>query len=334
MGLVYSASDVAKISQLLASAENEVAADPQTSAWLKASDNTSLINKTEALMQTRQFSATESLSHLTDRTIALRSGGEDSGAWGNIRQDKGNHSGRSFYQTAITIGVDKTDGISTTGIMANINRGHDSGDGGNEKHVQAGVGIYNSLGSDEGLFLDSALSYQLYHQDLSYSSELGKLPGKADSNMVLFSARAGYTFKFDEKSMFVEPVVGLDVGYLDGYSHANEVVKVEQKSGYPAYAVAGLRMGKHWSSSDNKGTTLVASALRQQSIGNSAPGTIMSDTYKSRDVAAKEDNRYRFDVSLQSTVADNLSANVAVGTSNGNNFATDYTGRVGISYSF
>jgi len=306
----------------------------EDASWLTASDNYSLLDKTKALLDSRQFAAAESLAHLTDRTIALRTTGEEAGVWGTIRQDKGGHSSRSFYQTVVTVGVDRTDGISTTGIMANINQGHDSGNKGREKHTQAGFGVYNSLGGEEGLFLDSALSYQRYHQKLTFSPELGALPGNADSNMILMSTRLGFKFKSTRYDVFIEPVVGIEAGYLDDYTLSNNVVNIHQKAGYPVNAVAGFRVGKHWGESMESGITLTAGVLRQQSIGSSAPGVTLSDAYKSREYPSKDDNRYRFDAGMLGKIDGSLSATIFVSSSSGDNFSTDYSGRVGFSYHF
>jgi outer membrane autotransporter protein len=152
--------------------------------------------------------------------------------------------------------------------------------------------------------------------------------------MILMSMRLGYTHKFNELNAFIEPILGIDGGYLDGYKISGSKASIHQKSGYPVNSVFGLRLGKQFGQPGGAGFTLTTGFLRQHSIGQSAPSVDLSDAFQTRQYSARDDNRYRYDVGISGDVSQRLTTKLHVATSHGDTFSTDYSGGVSLSYSF
>ncbi|MGJ0482738.1 S6 family peptidase [Pantoea agglomerans] len=301
--------------------------------WFTVYDNLPLIQRTRALMASRQYIFSEAVSQLFSRTDSLRASPEISGSWATIEQKHGSFLGLNSNDQTLNVGWDKRNGPHTAGISASYTQGEVKGEG-QEKHRLATVGAYYSWQSDAGWFVDGASRYMYLNQEMTLDPALRINGLKKDSQMLAGSLRTGYQFSLADDTLFFSPFVGISAGMMSGYTLKGEDAAVSLSSATPYFATSGIMVQKRGLGSLLPNVNFSASLAYQYSPGKNGSTTTLSDRQSDREYSAWSDNRYRSSVGLEGIIAPGLSLNAKVDTSFGGVFKTDYSGLVGLSYHF
>ena len=200
--------------------------------WFSVYDNLPLIQRTRALLASRQYIFSETVSQLHNRTDSLRASPESSGSWATIEQRKGRFLGLNTNQQTLNVGWDTRSDTQTVGFSASYTQGEVK-DGGSEKHRLATVGAYYSWQSDAGWFVDAASRYMYLNQELTLDPALHINGIKKDSQMLAGSLRTGYQFGLADDTLFISPYVGVSGGIMSGYTLKGEDAEVALSSATP-----------------------------------------------------------------------------------------------------
>ncbi|PZL85298.1 hypothetical protein CKF42_17660 [Pantoea sp. ARC270] len=301
--------------------------------WFSVSDNLPLIQRTRALIASRQYILSEAVSQLHNRTDSLRASPENSGSWATIEQRKGHFLGLDSSQQTLNVGWDSHNGTQTAGISASYTQGEIKG-AGHEKHRLATVGIYSSWQSDVGWFVDAASYYMHLNQEISLDPALYIHASKKESQMLTGSLRSGYQFGLSDNTLFISPYVGVSGGILSGYTLRGKDAGVSLSSSTPYFTTTGILVQKRGLGAWLPKVNLNAGIEYQYSPGEKGSTTTLSDRQSSRKYSAWSDNRYRSSIGLQGVITPDLALTAKVDTSFGGEFKTDYSGLIGLSYHF
>ncbi|RJT53533.1 S6 family peptidase [Rahnella variigena] len=301
--------------------------------WFSIYDNQALIQNSRALMASRQYIFSEAVNQLHQRTDSLRTSSERSGSWATFQQGKGSFLGLNASQQTLTVGWDKQSNGQIFGLSASYTQGQ-VGNKGKENHRMTTAGVYYSLLSDSGWFLDAASRYMYLNQELSLDSSLGIIAQKRDSHMLAGSLRTGYQLGLAHDTIFISPFVGVSAGALSGYSLKGQDAEVGLSSGNPYFATSGVMVQKRGLGAELQNINIFASIEYQYSPGKNGSKTTLTDRQSTREYDAWSDNRYRSSIGLEGNINRNLSLNAKVDKSFGGEFKTDYSGQVGFSYNF
>lgn len=301
--------------------------------WFSVYDNLPLIQRTRALLASRQYIFSETVSQLHNRTDSLRASPESSGSWATIEQRKGRFLGLNTNQQTLNVGWDTRSDTQTVGFSASYTQGEVK-DGGSEKHRLATVGAYYSWQSDAGWFVDAASRYMYLNQELTLDPALHINGIKKDSQMLAGSLRTGYQFGLADDTLFISPYVGVSGGIMSGYTLKGEDAEVALSSATPYFTTTGIMAQKRGLGVWLPNVNLSASIEYQYSPGKNGSTTTLSDRQSNRQYSAWSDNRYRSSVGLQGVITPDLSLIAKVDTSFGGEFKTDYSGQVGFAWHF
>ncbi|WP_425011626.1 S6 family peptidase [Pantoea agglomerans] len=301
--------------------------------WFSVYDNLPLIQRTRALLASRQYIFSETVSQLHNRTDSLRASPESSGSWATIEQRKGHFLGLNTNQQTLNVGWDTRSDTQTVGFSASYTRGEVKGEG-HEKHRLATVGTYYSWQSDAGWFVDAASRYMYLNQELTLDPALHINGVKKDSQMLAGSLRTGYQFGLADDTLFISPYVGVSGGIMSGYTLKGEDAEVALSSATPYFTATGIMAQKRGLGAWLPNVNLSASIEYQYSPGKNGSTTTLSDRQLNRQYSAWSDNRYRSSVGLQGVITPDLSLIAKVDTSFGGEFKTDYSGQVGFAWHF
>ena len=301
--------------------------------WFSVYDNLPLIQRTRALLASRQYIFSETVSQLHNRTDSLRASPESSGSWATIEQRKGRFLGLNTNQQTLNVGWDTRSDTQTVGFSASYTQGEVK-DGGSEKHRLATVGAYYSWQSDAGWFVDAASRYMYLNQELTLDPALHINGIKKDSQMLAGSLRTGYQFGLADDKLFISPYVGVSGGIMSGYTLKGEDAEVALSSATPYFTTTGIMAQKRGLGVWLPNVNLSASIEYQYSPGKNGSTTTLSDRQSNRQYSAWSDNRYRSSVGLQGVITPDLSLIAKVDTSFGGEFKTDYSGQVGFAWHF
>ncbi|WP_374044850.1 S6 family peptidase [uncultured Pantoea sp.] len=301
--------------------------------WFSVYDNLPLIQRTRALLASRQYIFSETVSQLHNRTDSLRASPESSGSWATIEQRKGRFLGLNTNQQTLNVGWDTRSDTQTVGFSASYTQGEVK-DGGSEKHRLATVGAYYSWQSDAGWFVDAASRYMYLNQELTLDPALHINGLKKDSQMLAGSLRTGYQFGLADDTLFISPYVGVSGGIMSGYTLKGEDAEVALSSATPYFTTTGIMAQKRGLGVWLPNVNLSASIEYQYSPGKNGSTTTLSDRQSNRQYSAWSDNRYRSSVGLQGVITPDLSLIAKVDTSFGGEFKTDYSGQVGFAWHF
>ncbi|MFL6613062.1 MAG: S6 family peptidase [Pantoea agglomerans] len=301
--------------------------------WFSVYDNLPLIQRTRALLASRQYIFSETVSQLHNRTDSLRASPESSGSWATIEQRKGRFLGLNTNQQTLNVGWDTRSDTQTVGFSASYTQGEVK-DGGSEKHRLATVGAYYSWQSDAGWFVDAASRYMYLNQELTLDPALHINGIKKDSQMLAGSLRTGYQFGLADDTLFISPYVGVSGGIMSGYTLKGEDAEVALSSATPYFTTTGIMAQKRGLGVWLPNVNLSASIEYQYSPGKNGSTTTLSDRQSNRQYSAWSDNRYRSSVGLQGVITPDLSFIAKVDTSFGGEFKTDYSGQVGFAWHF
>ena len=301
--------------------------------WFSVYDNLPLIQRTRALIASRQYIFSEAVSQLHNRTDSLRASPESSGSWATIEQRKGHFLGLNSNQQTLNVGWDTRSDTQTVGISASYTQGEVKG-GGHEKHRLATVGAYYSWQSDAGWFIDAASRYMYLNQALTLDPALHINGIKKDSQMLAGSLRTGYQFGLADDTLFISPYVGVSGGVMSGYTLKGKDAEVSLSSATPYFTTTGIMAQKRGLGVWLPNVNLSASVEYQYSPGKNGSTTTLSDRQSNRQYSAWSDNRYRSSVGLQGVITPDLSLIAKVDTSFGGEFKTDYSGQVGFALRF
>ncbi|MGC0864990.1 S6 family peptidase [Pantoea agglomerans] len=301
--------------------------------WFSVYDNLPLIQRTRALLASRQYIFSETVSQLHNRTDSLRASPESSGSWATIEQRKGHFLGLNTNQQTLNVGWDTRSDTQTVGFSASYTRGEVKGEG-HEKHRLATVGAYYSWQSDAGWFVDAASRYMYLNQELTLDPALHINGVKKDSQMLAGSLRTGYQFGLADDTLFISPYVGVSGGIMSGYTLKGEDAEVALSSATPYFTTTGIMAQKRGLGAWLPNVNLSASIEYQYSPGKNGSTTTLSDRQLNRQYSAWSDNRYRSSVGLQGVITPDLSLIAKVDTSFGGEFKTDYSGQVGFAWHF
>ena len=301
--------------------------------WFSVYDNLPLIQRTRALIASRQYIFSEAVSQLHDRTESLRALPESTGSWATIEQRKGRFLGLDSNQQTLNVGWDIRSDAHTVGISASYTQGDVKG-GGNEKHRLATMGIYYSWQSDAGWFVDASSRYMYLNQEITLDPALHINGVKKDSQILAGSLRTGYQFGLTDNTLFISPYIGLSGGAISGYTLKGEDADVALSSATPYFTTTGIMAQKRGLGVLLPNVNLSASIEYQYSPGKHGSTTTLSDRQSSREYSAWSDNRYRSSVGLQGVITPDLSLIAKVDTSFGGEFKTDYSGQVGFAWRF
>ena len=301
--------------------------------WFSVYDNLPLIQRTRALIASRQYIFSEAVSQLHDRTESLRALPESTGSWATIEQRKGRFLGLDSNQQTLNVGWDIRSDAHTVGISASYTQGDVKG-GGNEKHRLATMGIYYSWQSDAGWFVDASSRYMYLNQEITLDPALHINGVKKDSQILAGSLRTGYQFGLTDDTLFISPYIGLSGGAISGYTLKGEDADVALSSATPYFTATGIMAQKRGLGVLLPNVNLSASIEYQYSPGKHGSTTTLSDRQSSREYSAWSDNRYRSSVGLQGVITPDLSLIAKVDTSFGGEFKTDYSGQVGFAWRF
>ncbi|WP_425022980.1 S6 family peptidase [Pantoea agglomerans] len=301
--------------------------------WFSVYDNLPLIQRTRALIASRQYIFSEAVSQLHDRTESLRALPESTGSWATIEQRKGRFLGLDSNQQTLNVGWDIRSDAHTVGISASYTQGDVKG-GGNEKHRLATMGIYYSWQSDAGWFVDASSRYMYLNQEITLDPALHINGVKKDSQILAGSLRTGYQFGLTDDTLFISPYIGLSGGAISGYTLKGEDADVALSSATPYFTTTGIMAQKRGLGVLLPNVNLSASIEYQYSSGKHGSTTTLSDRQSSREYSAWSDNRYRSSVGLQGVITPDLSLIAKVDTSFGGEFKTDYSGQVGFAWRF
>lgn len=301
--------------------------------WFSVYDNLPLIQRTRALLASRQYIFSETVSQLHNRTDSLRASPESSGSWATIEQRKGRFLGLNTNQQTLNVGWDTRSDTQTVGFSASYTQGEVK-DGGSEKHRLATVGAYYSWQSDAGWFVDAASRYMYLNQELTLDPALHINGIKKDSQMLAGSLRTGYQFGLADDTLFISPYVGVSGGIMSGYTLKGEDAEVALSSATPYFTTTGIMAQKRGLGVWLPKVNLSASIEYQYSPGKNGSTTTLSDRQSNRQYSAWSDNRYRSSVGVQGVITPDLSLIAKVDTSFGGEFKTDYSGQVGFAWHF
>ncbi|QTC48645.1 autotransporter outer membrane beta-barrel domain-containing protein (plasmid) [Pantoea agglomerans] len=301
--------------------------------WFSVYDNLPLIQRTRALLASRQYIFSETVSQLHNRTDSLRASPESSGSWATIEQRKGHFLGLNTNQQTLNVGRDTRSDTQTVGFSASYTRGEVKGEG-HEKHRLATVGAYYSWQSYAGWFVDAASRYMYLNQELTLDPALHINGVKKDSQMLAGSLRTGYQFGLADDTLFISPYVGVSGGIMSGYTLKGEDAEVALSSATPYFTTTGIMAQKRGLGAWLPNVNLSASIEYQYSPGKNGSTTTLSDRQLNRQYSAWSDNRYRSSVGLQGVITPDLSLIAKVDTSFGGEFKTDYSGQVGFAWHF
>jgi len=301
--------------------------------WFSVYDNLPLIQRTRALIASRQYIFSEAVSQLHNRTDSLRASPESSGSWATIEQRKGHFLGMNANQQTLNVGWDTRRETQTVGISASYTQGEVKG-GGREKHRLAAVGAYYSWQSDAGWFIDAASRYMYLNQEISLDPALHINGVKKESQMLAGSLRTGYQFGLSDDTLFISPYVGVSGGVMSGYTLKGNDAEVSLSSATPYFTTTGIMAQKRGLGVLLPNVNLSASIEYQYSPGKNGSTTTLSDRHLNRRYSAWSDNRYRSSVGLQGVITPDLSLIAKVDTSFGGEFKTDYSGQVGFALRF
>lgn len=301
--------------------------------WFSVYDNLPLIQRTRALLASRQYIFSETVSQLHNRTDSLRASPESSGSWATIEQRKGRFLGLNTNQQTLNVGWDTRSDTQTVGFSASYTQGEVK-DGGSEKHRLVTVGAYYSWQSDAGWFVDAASRYMYLNQELTLDPALHINGIKKDSQMLAGSLRTGYQFGLADDTLFISPYVGVSGGIMSGYTLKGEDAEVALSSATPYFTTTGIMAQKRGLGVWLPNVNLSASIEYQYSPGKNGSTTTLSDRQSNRQYSAWSDNRYRSSVGLQGVITPDLSLIAKVDTSFGGEFKTDYSGQVGFAWHF
>ncbi|MGC0793348.1 S6 family peptidase [Pantoea agglomerans] len=301
--------------------------------WFSVYDNLPLIQRTRALLASRQYIFSETVSQLHNRTDSLRASPESSGSWATIEQRKGHFLGLNTNQQTLNVGWDTRSDTQTVGFSASYTRGEVKGEG-HEKHRLATVGAYYSWQSDAGWFVDAASRYMYLNQELTLDPALHINGVKKDSQMLAGSLRTGYQLGLADDTLFISPYVGVSGGIMSGYTLKGEDAEVALSSATPYFTTTGIMAQKRGLGAWLPNVNLSASIEYQYSPGKNGSTTTLSDRQLNRQYSAWSDNRYRSSVGLQGVITPDLSLIAKVDTSFGGEFKTDYSGQVGFAWHF
>jgi len=301
--------------------------------WFSVYDNMPLIQRTRALIASRQYIFSEAVSQLHNRTDSLRASPETSGSWATIEQKKGHFLGLDVNQQTLNVGWDARSDKQTAGISASYTQGEVKGEG-HEKHRLATVGAFYSWQADAGWFFDAASRYMYLNQEITLDPALNINGMKKDSHMLAGSLRTGYEFALADDTLFISPFVGVTAGVMSGYTLKGEDASVSLSSSTPYFTSSGFMVQKRGLGALMPNINVSASLAYQYSPGKNGSTTTLSDRQSNRQYSAWSDNRYRGSVGLEGIVAPGLSLNAKVESSFGGEFKTDYSGLIGLSYHF
>ncbi|WP_242456654.1 S6 family peptidase [Pantoea agglomerans] len=301
--------------------------------WFSVYDNLPLIQRTRALLASRQYILSEAVSQLHNRTDSLRASPESNGSWATIEQRKGRFLGLNTNQQTLNVGWDTRSDAQTVGISASYTQGEVK-NGGHEKHRLATVGAYYSWQSDAGWFIDAASRYMYLNQELTLDPALHINGIKKDSQMLAGSLRTGYQFGLADDTLFVSPYVGISGGIMSGYTLKGEDAEVALSSATPYFTTTGIMAQKRGLGVWLPNVNLSANIEYQYSPGKNGSTTTLSDRQSNRQFSAWSDNRYRSSVGLQGVITPDLSLIAKVDSSFGGEFKTDYSGQIGFAWSF
>lgn len=301
--------------------------------WFSVYDNLPLIQRTRALIASRQYIFSEAVSQLYNRTDSLRASPESSGSWATIEQKKGHFLGLDVNQQKLNVGWDTRNDTQTVGISASYTQGEVKGEG-HEKHRLATVGAYYSWQSDAGWFFDAASRYMYLNQEITLDPALNINGMKKDNHMLAGSLRTGYQFALADDTLFISPFVGVTAGVMSGYTLKGEDASVSLSSSTPYFTSSGFMVQKRGLGALMPNINISASLAYQYSPGKNGSTTTLSDRQSNRQYSAWSDNRYRGSVGLEGIIAPGLSLNAKVERSFGGEFKTDYSGLIGLSYHF
>ncbi|AMG56696.1 S6 family peptidase [Pantoea vagans] len=301
--------------------------------WFSVYDNLPLIQRTRALIASRQYIFSEAVSQLHNRTDSLHASPESSGSWATIEQKKGHFLGLDVNQQTLKVGWDTRSDTQTAGISASYTQGEVKGEG-HEKHRLATVGTYYSWQADAGWFFDAASRYMYLNQEITLDPALNINGMKKDSHMLAGSLRTGYEFALADDTLFISPFVGVTAGVMSGYTLKGEDASVSLSSSTPYFTSSGFMVQKRGLGALMPNINVSASLAYQYSPGTNGSTTTLSDRQSNRQYSAWSDNRYRGSVGLEGIVAPGLSLNAKVESSFGGKFKTDYSGMIGLSYLF
>lgn len=301
--------------------------------WFSVYDNLPLIQRTRALLASRQYIFSETVSQLHNRTDTLRASPGNSGSWATIEQRKGRFLGLNTNQQTLNVGWDTRRDTQTVGFSASYTQGEVKGEG-HEKHRLATVGAYYSWQSDAGWFVDAASRYMYLNQELTLDPALHINGIKKDSQMLAGSLRTGYQFGLADDTLLISPYVGVSGGIMSGYTLKGDDAEVKLSSAAPYFTTTGIMAQKHGLGVWLPNVNLSASIEYQYSPGKNGSTTTLSDRQMNRQYSAWSDNRYRSSVGLQGVITPDLSLIAKVDTSFGGEFKTDYSGQVGFAWHF
>lgn len=301
--------------------------------WFSVYDNLPLIQRTRALLASRQYIFSETVSQLHNRTDSLRASPESSGSWATIEQRKGHFLGLNTNQQTLNVGWDTRSDTQTVGFSASYAQGEVKGEG-HEKHRLATVGAYYSWQSDAGWFVDAASRYMYLNQELTLDPALHINGIKKDSQMLAGSLRTGYQVGLADDTLFISPYVGVSGGIMSGYTLKGEDAEVTLSSATPYFTTTGIMAQKRGLGVWLPNVNLSASIEYQYSPGKNGSTTTLSDRQSNRQYSAWSDNRYRSSVGLQGVITPDLSLIAKADTSFGGEFKTDYSGQVGFAWHF
>ena len=301
--------------------------------WFSVYDNLSLIQRTRALLASRQYIFSETVSQLHNRTDSLRVSPESSGSWATIEQRKGRFLGLNTNQQTLNVGWDTRSDKQAVGFSASYIQGEVKGEG-HEKHRLATVGAWYSWQSDAGWFVDAASRYMYLNQELTLDPALHINGIKKDSQMLAGSLRTGYQFGLSDDRLFISPYVGVSGGIMSGYTLKGEDAEVALSSATPYFTTTGIMAQKRGLGVWLPNVNLSARIEYQYSPGKNGSTTTLSDRQSNRQYSAWSDNRYRSSVGLQGVITPDLSLIAKVDTSFNGEFKTDYSGQVGFAWRF
>ncbi|MFJ5855941.1 autotransporter outer membrane beta-barrel domain-containing protein, partial [Enterobacter cancerogenus] len=301
--------------------------------WFTVYDNLPLIQRTRALMASRQYIFSEAVSQLHNHTDSLRASPDSSGAKATIEQRKGHFLGLDINQQTLNVGWDTHRDTQTAGISASYTQGEVKGES-NEKHRLATIGAYYSWQSDSGYFFDASSSYMYLSQEITLDPALRINGIKKHSHIVAASLRNGYRFALAEDTLFISPYIGISGGVMSGYTLKGKDAEVSLSSSTPYFVTSGVMLQKRGLGGLLPNVNLSAGIEYQYSPGKSGSTTTLWDRQSERNYSAWSDNRYRSSVGLQGVLSPNLSMNAKIDTTFDGVFKTDYSGKVGFSYHF
>ncbi|WP_436372678.1 S6 family peptidase [Pantoea sp. C2G6] len=301
--------------------------------WFTVYDNLPLIQRTRALIASRQYIFSEAVSQLHDRSDSLRASPESSGSWATIEQRKGHFLGLDSHQQTLNVGWDRHSNGQTAGISASYSQGEVKGEG-REQHRLATMGIYYAWQSEAGWFFDAASRYMYLNQEITLDPALRINGVKKESQMLAGSLRSGYQFGLADDTLFISPYIGISGGVMSGYRLKGEDAEVSLSSATPYFTTSGIRVEKRGLGAGLPNLNLSTSIEYQYSPGTKGSVTTLSDRQSNRHYSAWSDNRYRGSVGLEGVITPDLSLNAKVDTSFGGVFKTDYSGQIGFSYHF